>query len=105
VQSYDQSLDFGLMAGSDAAPDVKDLAAAIAQAYAEVLALPLPQAQSLATLPQMQVASGRMPAKARAQKGPANRVTAAKGAKPVREMKAAKPGKPAKAVKVARAGR
>jgi len=39
VQSYDQSLDFGLMADAAAAPDVKDLANAIAVAFDELRAL------------------------------------------------------------------
>jgi diacylglycerol O-acyltransferase len=39
VQSYDQSLDFGLMADAAAAPDVKDLADAIAVAFDELRAL------------------------------------------------------------------
>ena len=42
VQSYDQSLDFGLMADSAAMPDVQDLAAAIRIAFDDLLALPLP---------------------------------------------------------------
>ena len=42
VQSYDQWLDFGLMAGAEAVPDVKDLANAIAVAFDEVRALPQP---------------------------------------------------------------
>jgi WS/DGAT/MGAT family acyltransferase len=42
VQSYDQSLDFGLMADAAALPDVKALAEAIAQAFDELRALPVP---------------------------------------------------------------
>lgn len=42
VQSYDQSLDFGLMADAQAAPDVKALAEAIGGAFEELRALPLP---------------------------------------------------------------
>jgi WS/DGAT/MGAT family acyltransferase len=42
VQSYDQSLDFGLMADPAAEPDVHGLAQAIAVAYEDLHALPLP---------------------------------------------------------------
>jgi WS/DGAT/MGAT family acyltransferase len=42
VQSYDQSLDFGLMADAKAMPDVRELADAIAIAFDDVRALPLP---------------------------------------------------------------
>jgi WS/DGAT/MGAT family acyltransferase len=41
VQSYDQSLDFGLMADGRAMPDVSDLADDIAAAYAALKTLPL----------------------------------------------------------------
>jgi diacylglycerol O-acyltransferase / wax synthase len=40
VQSYDQSLDFGLMADAQALPDVKDLAHAIEIAFDDLRALP-----------------------------------------------------------------
>jgi diacylglycerol O-acyltransferase / wax synthase len=42
VQSYDQSLDFGLIADAAAVPDVKMLAEAIAIAFDDLRALPLP---------------------------------------------------------------
>jgi WS/DGAT/MGAT family acyltransferase len=42
VQSYDQSLDFGLIADAVAVPDVKMLAEAIAIAFDDLRALPLP---------------------------------------------------------------
>jgi WS/DGAT/MGAT family acyltransferase len=42
VQSYDQSLDFGLMADGVAMPDVRELADAIRIAFDDVKALPLP---------------------------------------------------------------
>ncbi len=42
VQSYDQSLDFGLMADAVAMPDVRELADAITIAFDDVRALPLP---------------------------------------------------------------
>jgi diacylglycerol O-acyltransferase len=42
VQSYDQSLDFGLIADAAAVPDVKMLADAIAIAFDDLRALPLP---------------------------------------------------------------
>jgi hypothetical protein len=59
VQSYDQSLDFGLMADAAALPDVKALAQAITLAFDELRALPAPDA-----LPpqKMQVASAAEPA-------------------------------------------
>ena len=43
VQSYDQSLDFGLMADAQALPDVKELAQAITLGFEELRALPLPK--------------------------------------------------------------
>jgi WS/DGAT/MGAT family acyltransferase len=43
VHSYDQSLDFGLMADAQALPDVRDLAAALGVALDELRALPLPR--------------------------------------------------------------
>ena len=42
VQSYDQSLDFGLMADAAAMPDVRELADAIAIAFDDIKALPMP---------------------------------------------------------------
>jgi len=42
VQSYDQSLDFGLMADAAAMPDVRELADAILIAYDDLKALPQP---------------------------------------------------------------
>ncbi len=42
VQSYDQSLDFGLMADAAALPDVAELADAIRTAFDELRMLPLP---------------------------------------------------------------
>ena len=42
VQSYDQSLDFGLMADAKAMPDVRELADAIAIAFDDLRALPRP---------------------------------------------------------------
>jgi diacylglycerol O-acyltransferase / wax synthase len=42
VQSYDQSLDFGLMADAVAMPDVRELADAIRIAFDDLRALPLP---------------------------------------------------------------
>ena len=42
VQSYDQSLDFGLIADAAAMPDVRELADAIAIAFDDLRALPLP---------------------------------------------------------------
>jgi WS/DGAT/MGAT family acyltransferase len=42
VQSYDQSLDFGLIADAAAMPDVRDLAEAIRTAFDDLLLMPLP---------------------------------------------------------------
>ena len=42
VQSYDQALDFGLMADADAMPDVRDLADAILIAWDDLLSLARP---------------------------------------------------------------
>jgi hypothetical protein len=42
VQSYDQSLDFGLMADAQAMPDVRELADAMTIAFDDLRALPLP---------------------------------------------------------------
>jgi hypothetical protein len=42
VQSYDKSLDFGLMADAAAMPDVRELADAIAVAMDDLRALPRP---------------------------------------------------------------
>ena len=42
VQSYNQQLDFGLMADAAAMPDVRELAEAIRIAFDDVMALPLP---------------------------------------------------------------
>jgi diacylglycerol O-acyltransferase len=42
VQSYDQSLDFGLMADAQAMPDVRELADAIRVAFDDLRALPRP---------------------------------------------------------------
>ena len=42
VQSYDQQLDFGLMADAAAMPDVRELADALRIAFDDVIALPLP---------------------------------------------------------------
>ena len=42
VQSYDRSLDFGLVADAQAMPDVRDLADAIAIAFDDLCALPRP---------------------------------------------------------------
>ena len=42
VQSYDQSLDFGLMADAAAMPDVRELAEAIVIAWDDLQTLPLP---------------------------------------------------------------
>ena len=44
VQSYDQSLDFGLTADAQAMPDVKELADAVRIAFEDLEALPLPGA-------------------------------------------------------------
>ena len=52
VQSYNQMLDFGLMADAAAMPDVRELADAIRIAFDDVMALPLPgEAESDEALP------------------------------------------------------
>ena len=52
VQSYNQQLDFGLMADAAAMPDVRELAEAIRIAFDDVMALPLPgEAESDEALP------------------------------------------------------
>ena len=52
VQSYNQKLDFGLMADAAAMPDVRELAEAIRIAFDDVMALPLPgEAESDEALP------------------------------------------------------
>jgi len=67
VQSYDQSLDFGLMADAAAMPEVHELAAAIGAALDEVRGLPVgddPSAAPSAAVPPA-------PKKIRAKKPPA----------------------------------
>jgi WS/DGAT/MGAT family acyltransferase len=63
VQSYDQSLDFGLMADAAAVPDVKELARAITSAFDELRALPVPGAAPV----------DKAPAKTRARRVPVPR--------------------------------
>ena len=46
VQSYDQSLDFGLMADAQAMPDVRELADAIRVAFDDLRALPIDEADA-----------------------------------------------------------
>ena len=66
VQSYDRSLDFGLMADAAAMPDVRELADAIAIAFDDLRALPRPgdaaadeaPAESLATKATRRLAGG-----------------------------------------------
>jgi hypothetical protein len=43
VQSYDRSLDFGLMACAEAMPEVRELADAILIAFDDLKALPIPE--------------------------------------------------------------
>ena len=52
VQSYDQSLDFGLMADAQAMPDVRELADAIAIAFDDLRALPRPGEHDHADTPE-----------------------------------------------------
>ena len=52
VQSYDQSLDFGLMADAHAMPDVRELADAISIAFDDLRALPRPGDHDHADTPQ-----------------------------------------------------
>jgi WS/DGAT/MGAT family acyltransferase len=49
VQSYDQSLDFGLMADAAAMPDVRELADAVAIAFDDLRALSLPASDDTPT--------------------------------------------------------
>jgi diacylglycerol O-acyltransferase / wax synthase len=67
VQSYDQSLDFGLMADGVAMPDVRELADAILIAFDDVKALPLPGEHAEEDEPAASAASsvGRLVGRAR----------------------------------------
>ena len=115
VQSYDQSLDFGLMADGKAAPDVKALADALATAYAELAALPLPAPVRSATAPLVppakSVAATKPPAttpravKAVATNKTAKATTATKTSKLSRHASKSKATKPATPTKAARARR
>ena len=66
VQSYDQSLDFGLMADAQALPEVRELADAIAVAFDDLRALP--QAQVVPTVAKRALARALGSAAARAIK-------------------------------------
>ncbi|MBK8529164.1 MAG: DUF1298 domain-containing protein [Rubrivivax sp.] len=59
VQSYDQSLDFGLMADAQAMPEVAELAAAIRVAFEDLQALPQPGDPDHADTPKPQSLIGR----------------------------------------------
>lgn len=59
VQSYDQSLDFGLMADAKALPDVRELADAIRVAWDDLLALPRPGDPDHAETPKAESLVGR----------------------------------------------
>jgi hypothetical protein len=58
VQSYDQSLDFGLMADAEAMPEVRELAAALRVAFDDVRALPVDELEDEAPATAAQVAQG-----------------------------------------------
>ena len=58
VQSYDQSLDFGLMADATAMPEVRELAAALRVAFDDVRALPVDELEAEAPATAAQVAQG-----------------------------------------------
>ncbi|MES2957879.1 MAG: wax ester/triacylglycerol synthase family O-acyltransferase [Pseudomonadota bacterium] len=58
VQSYDQSLDFGLMADATAMPEVRELAEALRVAFDDVRALPVDDAEDEAAASAAQVAQG-----------------------------------------------
>jgi WS/DGAT/MGAT family acyltransferase len=57
VQSYDQSLDFGLMADAAAMPDVADFAEALRIAFDDIKALPRPGEQEVDDTPEEGVVS------------------------------------------------
>lgn len=59
VQSYDQSLDFGLMADAQALPEVHELAQAIRVAWDDLLALPRPGEAGHADTPEPETLVGR----------------------------------------------
>lgn len=82
VQSYDQSLDFGLMADAAAAPDVKDLADAIAASFDELRAM-APAAEPVAAT-SVKVAA------------PARKVASTRKVAPIREAAPARTAAPAK---------
>ena len=58
VQSYDQSLDFGLMADAAAMPEVRELADALRVAFDDVRALPVDEPEDEAPATATQVAQG-----------------------------------------------
>ena len=58
VQSYDQSLDFGLMADAAAMPEVRELADALRVAFDDVRALPVDEPEDEAPATATQVARG-----------------------------------------------
>jgi hypothetical protein len=58
VQSYDQSLDFGLMADAAAMPEVRELAQALRVAFDDVRALPVDEVDDEAPATATQVAQG-----------------------------------------------
>jgi diacylglycerol O-acyltransferase / wax synthase len=59
VQSYDQSLDFGLMADAKAMPDVRELADAIRIAFDDLDAMPRPGEPDHADTPPRETLAGR----------------------------------------------
>jgi WS/DGAT/MGAT family acyltransferase len=89
VQSYDQSLDFGLMADARALPDVKALAQAITLGFEELRALPLPKAS-----PAAEAVAPRPAAKGRAttRAGPA--AAAKRPTRPLASASIARPRRP-----------
>ena len=58
VQSYDQSLDFGLMADAAAMPEVRELAESLRVAFDEVRALPVDDAEGETPATAPRVAQG-----------------------------------------------
>jgi WS/DGAT/MGAT family acyltransferase len=76
VQSYDQSLDFGLMADAEAMPDMRELAQAITTGLEELRALPLPGTASAPVKRQAKAAKAlprKPPAKTGTGKAPTRR--------------------------------
>jgi lipoate-protein ligase B len=88
VQTYNQSLDIGLMACGEALPETAELAAYVEAAFMEFQALPVAEvaAPEPALAPAVKKAAAK---KAPARKAPAQKTTAAKKAPAKRRAAAA----------------